>query len=76
MSKDKPVRVYTQNQVKFIALNLLYRLQQDSSIESDLDFDSEYAINGISGYVDELIIEIKDAGHMKDISILPYGGTQ
>lgn len=76
MSKDKPVRVYTQNQVKFIALNLLHRLQHDSSIESDLDFDNDHTANGICGYVDELIIELKDHGYMKDIGILPYGDMQ
>jgi hypothetical protein len=76
MSKNKPVRVYTQNQVKFIGLNLLHRLQQDSSITSDLDFDNDHTANGICGYIDELIIELKDYGHMKDVGILPYGKPQ
>lgn len=76
MTKKEPVRVYTQKQVQFIAVNLIHRLDVDKVIETHFDFTSDLSIDTTCEMVDALIAELKQAGHMEDIEILPYGSMQ
>ena len=76
MNKKEPVRVYTQKQVQFIAVNLIHRLDVDKVIETHFDFTSDLSIDTTCKIVDDLIVELKQAGHMEDIEILPYSSMQ